>query len=177
VATGPTIETARLRLRPACADDAAVLQALWSRKLVRRFLWDDRIVTLAETHGVLATNDGLFAERGVGLWLARPLDEDAVVGFVGYWHFHEPPCLELLYGLDDRWWGRGLATEAAAALVRFGREQRGFGAIQASIDTPNVASARVLERLGFEPMAPVPGAKPNTSFFRLVGALDPGARR
>jgi ribosomal-protein-alanine N-acetyltransferase len=176
VATAWTIETARLRLRPACAGDAAVLQALWSRPLVRRFLWDDRVVTLEEARDVLATNDALFAERGVGLWLAHPLDEDVVMGFAGYWLFHEPPCLELLYGLDDRWWGRGLATEAAAALVRFGREQRGFGAIQASIDTPNVASARVLERLGFEPMDPVPRAKPNTSFFRLVGEIGAGAR-
>jgi len=178
MANGPTIETVRLRLRPACVDDAVILQALWSRPLVRRFLWDDRSVTLDETRDVLATNDTLFAERGVGLWLATPVDDETVMGFTGYWLFHEPPRLELLYGLDDRWWGRGLATEAAAALVRLGFEQCGYDTIHASIDTPNVASARVLERLGFEPGDAVANARPATSFFRLTrgGGIAGGGR-
>lgn len=164
------IATARLRLRPVRPGDAETLQVMWARPAVRRFLWDDRVVDLAETREVLARNTALFASHGVGLWLVHATPDDVPMGFAGYWEFHEPPRLELLYGLDDRWWGRGLATEAAAALLRFGFEHRGYDAIDASIDTPNVASARVLVRLGFAPVDPVPSAKANTSFFRLTRA-------
>ena len=164
------IVTARLRLRPVRPGDADVLHAMWTLPGVRRFLWDDRTLDLEETREVLGRNEALFGSQGVGLWLAHVTEHEMPMGFAGYWSFHEPPRLELIYGLDDRWWGRGFATEAAAALVRFGFERRGYGAIDASIDTPNVASARVLGRLGFVPADAAPGARPNTSFFRLTRA-------
>ena len=45
-------------------------------------------------------------------------------------------------------WNRGLATEAARALLRFGFEERGFPTIRASTDALNTASIRVLEKIG-----------------------------
>ncbi|MGC9318508.1 MAG: GNAT family N-acetyltransferase [Armatimonadota bacterium] len=45
-------------------------------------------------------------------------------------------------------WGRGIATEAAREMLRFGFEKLGLHRIHATCDTDNVASARVLEKLG-----------------------------
>ncbi|MGH7712311.1 MAG: GNAT family N-acetyltransferase [Gemmatimonadaceae bacterium] len=70
-------------------------------------------------------------------------------GCVGYADFHEPPRLELLYALSERAWGMGYATEAARCMIDYGRSQLGMATILASTDVPNVASIRVLDRLGF----------------------------
>ena len=57
----------------------------------------------------------------------------------------------MLYGLLPGFWGRGLATEAAAAVLRFGFEQVGLEEIFAGADSGNAASVRCMERLGMSP--------------------------
>jgi [ribosomal protein S5]-alanine N-acetyltransferase len=45
-------------------------------------------------------------------------------------------------------WGKGYATEAGAAMLRYGFDEVGFHRITATCDPDNVASARVLEKIG-----------------------------
>ncbi len=53
------------------------------------------------------------------------------------------------YCFDDATWGRGHATEAGRALLQWGFSTLALNRVQAETDTRNVASARVLEKLGF----------------------------
>jgi len=53
------------------------------------------------------------------------------------------------YCLDDSAWGHGYATEAAHALLQWAFDTLDLNRVQAETDTRNVASARVLEKLGF----------------------------
>jgi [ribosomal protein S5]-alanine N-acetyltransferase len=55
---------------------------------------------------------------------------------------------ELMYGLAPEWWGRGLATEAARTVMTYAFGVLGYERVTAATDVPNIASARVLERLG-----------------------------
>lgn len=55
---------------------------------------------------------------------------------------------ELGYALASEFWGRGLATEAARLLLTLGRERLGLARIAATCDVDNVASARVLDKIG-----------------------------
>ena len=55
---------------------------------------------------------------------------------------HQPPQLELLYGIAPEHWNKGLATEAANAIIRHGFDTLGFERIEASTDAPNAASVR-----------------------------------
>ena len=52
------------------------------------------------------------------------------------------------YELDPRFWGRGLATEAARELLRFGFEDLGMHRISGDCVADNAASARVMEKVG-----------------------------
>lgn len=54
----------------------------------------------------------------------------------------------MIVGLDRAWWGRGLAVEAGRALLRHGFHVLGFDGIRGSTDVANVASVRMLERMG-----------------------------
>lgn len=52
----PTLETPRLRLAPFETREAAELHALWTRPEVRRYLWDDEIISAELTAEILEKN-------------------------------------------------------------------------------------------------------------------------
>jgi ribosomal-protein-alanine N-acetyltransferase len=74
--------------------------------------------------------------------------QPGLIGFCGYRPFHDPPKLQLLYGFYPDQWSKGLATEAARAMIRFGLEALGLPSVIASADAPNTASLRVMEKAG-----------------------------
>ena len=147
---GPVLHAPPLRLDPLGPHDAPHLHALWTVPGVRRFLWDDEIIPAERTREVIETSVRMFREHGFGLWAAREAAGGRLVGFAGFWYFREPPALELLYGIAEDAWGRGLATAAARAVVSHGHDVLGMPVIRASTDAGNAASLRVLARLGFE---------------------------
>jgi len=93
-----------------------------------------------------------FAERRFGLWAVEAPDVAEFVGCVGLStaHFTAPftPCVEVAWRLAAEHWGRGYATEAARASLRFGFEQLALAEILAFTTVGNRASRAVMERLG-----------------------------
>lgn len=143
-----TLSTARLELAPCSAADVTFLHALWADPDVRRFLWDDRVIARDEAAAVVAASIASFRDHGFGTWLMSLRPQLVPVGFCGLRHFGEPPDdVEILYGLLPAYWHLGLATEAASAVLRCGFA-RGLRRIFAGTDPPNVASQRVIARLG-----------------------------
>jgi RimJ/RimL family protein N-acetyltransferase len=89
-----------------------------------------------------------------------------LIGCVGFWHFHDPPELELVVSLSPGWWRRGLAGEACAALIRYAFDELAWDFVQAAADEPNVASLALMERLGMEPAGERPGEFGTIRVFR-----------
>jgi ribosomal-protein-alanine N-acetyltransferase len=149
-----TLTTARLFLRPCEAGDLEALHALWTEPAVRRYLWDDVVIPRETAAEVLRASHDSFARHGFGLWTLWPrVGAERLIGFCGLRHFGDPregdpPEVELLYGLEPAQWHQGLATEAARAVLTFGFETAGLSVLYAGFDPPNLASRRVLERLG-----------------------------
>lgn len=148
---------------------------------MRRFLLDGHVVAPDWAAGELARSDALFAERGVGLWMVRDAaaPTGAPVGFVGFRHFEGLPReLQLLYGFLPAATGRGYATEAAGAALRFASDPAGpaFDEVDAAVDEPNAASSRVLTKLGFECTGDVPGAFGRTLTYRWRAPRDAASR-
>jgi [ribosomal protein S5]-alanine N-acetyltransferase len=142
------IETERLKLRPLTMDDVEAIYQIWIDAGVRKYLWDDTVISREETSSVIAKSLEYFRAKDFGLWAVLPRDQERIIGFCGYWFFHEPPQLELLYGIITDQWGKGFAPEAAKAMLRLGFEEFGFQEVIASTDAPNTASVRVMEKLG-----------------------------
>ncbi len=92
-----------------------------------------------------------MAEDGAGARLAV----DRVTGgaFLGWCSLNrwnpDYPRASMGYCYDDAAWGHGYATEAAHALLQWAFETLDLDRVRAETDTRNVASARVLEKLGF----------------------------
>jgi ribosomal-protein-alanine N-acetyltransferase len=88
--------------------------------MVRRFLWDDRVIPREETATIVDESVRSFETRGFGLWGMFERRQASLAGFGGYWYFRQPPELELVFGVSPLRWGMGLATEATRAVIRFG---------------------------------------------------------
>lgn len=141
--------TPRLTLRPIGTDDAGALFALLAEPGVRKYLCDGEILPRHVTDGFAGLSASRHAEHGYGLWaVERCTDPDRLIGISGLWSFREPPELELLYAVSETSWGGGLAVEAASAILAFAFDGLGMDAVRASTDAPNVASIRVMEKLG-----------------------------
>ncbi|MBW4456994.1 MAG: GNAT family N-acetyltransferase [Nostoc indistinguendum CM1-VF10] len=56
----------------------------------------------------------------------------------------------MAYRLDPKFWGRGLATEATSIVIQYGFKQLRFPYILGIVERENVASVRVLEKLGMK---------------------------
>ena len=144
--TAPLLETPRLRLRPFAREDVGALHAQWTAPDVRRYLWDGRIIDRHEVVAVVEESIAAFAERGLGFWVVE--EAGTVIGFTGFRPIPDTADIELYYGLDRSCWGRGLATEAARAALRYAFDVVGLDPIYVRTDGPNAASVEVMKRLG-----------------------------
>ena len=144
------ITTARLRLQPLSLDDLEPLLALWTEPGVRRFLFDDQIISREQVTAEILDSIERFETDGCGLWGATLCKETELIGFCGYRFFHDPPQIQLLYGFHPDHWSKGLATEAARTMIGFGFERLGLECVVASADFPNTASLRVMAKAGMK---------------------------
>ncbi|MCH8488350.1 MAG: GNAT family N-acetyltransferase [Oceanicaulis sp.] len=146
--TPADLTTARLALRRLELPDAAFLAREGGRPEVARMV--ARIPSpcpaLASEHFVLATR-AAEAIRGDLVRLITWRTDGAPLGVIGL-HPHGDGVWELGYWLAASAWGRGIATEAGAAMIADARI-RGIERLIAGHFSDNPASARVLIKLGF----------------------------
>lgn len=156
------IRTERLVLLPFAPEDEEELHALFTQEEVRRYLLDGVRVERDWIAQEIRDSRLRFGEGSAGLWSMREAGGDRrappaaggpILGFAGFRPFFDPPQLQLLYGLRPPHWGRGLATEAARAVVQFAFRVCGFESVTAATDVPNRASVRVMEALGMSRIA------------------------
>lgn len=146
----PTLITERLGLRPFADADANALVALHTNAAVMRYwdapAWSDR----SRAEKFLATCRQL-SDEGTGARLAVERTSDGeLIGWCSVTRWNpEFRSASMGYCFDDTSWGRGYATEAARALLEWAFATLDLNRVQAETDTRNVASARVLEKLGF----------------------------
>jgi RimJ/RimL family protein N-acetyltransferase len=146
----PHLSTDRLRLRPLGDADADHLFALHSSARVLRY-WDGPPWTDRDRAQEFLGRCRRMVDGGTGVRLAVERASDGV--FLGWCGMHrrdpEHRSAELGYCYAEAAWGHGYATEAARALLGWAFATLDLNRVQAEADTRNLASARVLEKLGF----------------------------
>ncbi len=91
-----------------------------------------------------------YARRESLFWAVTMKSEDRVIGGITFWNFGEGiRCVELGYELHPKYWGRGLAAEACAAVLEFGFTEMDLKRVEACPLAANNSSNRLLEKLGF----------------------------
>jgi [ribosomal protein S5]-alanine N-acetyltransferase len=145
VIVAPTLETARLRLRPYGESDIKELLPLIGAREVAA-------TTLRIPHPYTEQNarDFLILLQGPGrIWLAITLHRDGrQIGGIGLTVDQQHQHAELGYWLGVAHWGNGYATEAGKEMLRYGFEDLHLHRIFASHFKHNPASGQVLKKLG-----------------------------
>lgn len=143
--------TARLRLRAFTADDVDAVHAYASDpEVCRHVQWGPN--SPHETQEFIDENVAAGPgsdERGNWTW-AVTLDGD-VLGTCSLWVSNREHARgELGYVLHREHWGRGITTEAAAAVLEFGLTTVGLARVEATCRPENTGSRRVLEKIGMQ---------------------------
>lgn len=161
------LETARLRLQPCRIEDIERIHLLWTEEHVRRFLFDDRIISHAEARSFVEASLANFERYGYGLWLILDRDTNQLVGFAGLLRSEEE-APNLIYGIHPDFVGKGYATEASGGVLSYAFESLALFKVKADVDEPNVQSVRVLEKLNMKRVnRAVVGERPLLYFERF----------
>lgn len=141
MATTPVLHTDRLTLRPFRLGDAGAFVALAGDSAVARMTSD-----IPHPLHVWQCRRWLRQARGEVRFAIEYHDE--LIGGVGYF-CHRPRVGELGFWLGRQYWGKGIATEAARAVVRYAFTDGRLTALTSANFIDNPASARILAKLAF----------------------------
>ena len=143
---GPTLETARLILRPPEERDLDGFAAMMADEEAARFVGGEQGRSGAWRG--MAAMAGSWALRGYGMFSVIEKASGRWIGRVGPWQPEGWPGAEVGWGLERGAWGKGYATESATAAIDWAFDALGWDDVIHCIASANRPSARVAERLG-----------------------------
>ena len=181
----PKLETERLILRTWRDTDREPFARMNADPVVMEFF--PACLSREESDEGVDRVEKHFRERGFGLFAAELRAEHAFIGFIGLnvprFVAHFTPCVEIGWRLAAAYWGQGLATEGARAVLRHGFDTLALDEIVAFTIPANLRSRRVMEKLGMthDPADDFdhPGLEPGHPMrrhvlYRLKRRDDPG---
>jgi [ribosomal protein S5]-alanine N-acetyltransferase len=145
-----TLTTPRLILRPLRDEDAHALFAIWSDADTMRYFSFPAMTYLEQATDRVARKLKTSANGQDLICVLELRATGEVLGDCALFHADEQ-CrrAEIGFSLQRKHWERGYMSEAASALIEHAFSTLNLRRIEADIDPRNVASARLLERLGF----------------------------
>jgi ribosomal-protein-alanine N-acetyltransferase len=143
-------ETERLILRRQTLADLDQLYAIYQDPDVVRYIPDRSEGYEAVRAEVEWHMNGWPNRPELGLWATIYKPTNTFIGRCGLlpWTIEGKEEVEVAYLLAKAYWGRGLATEAARAVARYGFETLRLPRLISLIDPDNKASARVATKIG-----------------------------
>ena len=144
------LETKRLLLRHFIPEDLEALYALYSDPEIRQY-FPEGTLTREETKEELEWFlHGHPSHPELGLWATIHKETGKFIGRCGLlpWTIEARQEVEVAYLLDKAYWGQGLATEAAQAIMDYAFNQLQLSPLICLIDPENAASKKVAERIG-----------------------------
>lgn len=140
----------RLLLRLWVDSDLAPFAELNSDPTVMEYF--PRPLSRSESDALAARIRADFEKWGFGLWAVQLVESGVFAGFIGLsvpsFQAHFTPCVEIGWRLASAHWGRGLATEGARRALAHGFDTLGLDRIVSFTVPANLASRRVMEKLG-----------------------------
>lgn len=144
------LETERLLLRHLTPDDLDDLWTLYCDPEITRFI-PDAPRSYDEAREELDWHQhGHQRHPELGLWATVYKASGQFIGRCGLlpWTFDGVDEVEVAYTIAQKFWGQGLATEAALAIRDYAISRLGLTRLVCLIDDGNAASARVAEKIG-----------------------------
>jgi ribosomal-protein-alanine N-acetyltransferase len=146
------LETERLILRRLAPDDAAEMFRIYSDPKTMEFMGKGFDSIEDGRTRIQQHIEWYYEKYEFGLWATVLKENNRLIGRCGllYEEIEGRKDLELAYLIDCNYWGKGLAAEAARAILKIGFDQYQANRIIAVIVPENRNSIRLAERLGMK---------------------------
>jgi RimJ/RimL family protein N-acetyltransferase len=143
------IQSARLNLRELELHDAQFILELVNEAGFLKFIGDKGVRTLADAREYILKGPlDSYRNFGFGLYLTSLRESAAPIGICGLVKREALPDVDVGFAFLARYWSKGYATEAAAAVLAYGRNTLGLSRIVAITAPGNHGSIAVLEKIG-----------------------------
>ncbi|MDC7240194.1 MAG: GNAT family N-acetyltransferase [Spirochaetales bacterium] len=148
--TGYSITTQRLGLRRWSGEDLLPFAEMNRNPEVMRYF--PKKLSGRETEDFIGAIEKHFDNYGYGLYAADLLEKGVFIGFIGLYtatfESDFTPCPEIGWRLDPRYWGKGYATEGAAACLAKGFSSFSLREIFSFTSRINKPSIAVMKKIG-----------------------------
>ena len=141
------VQTGRLDLRPVAGSDLPDLVAIKADPRSFALLLGG-VRNRQQATEELAADIAFWGQHRVGMWAVRERRGQAFVGVTGIMGRSDGRGLALRFALTAHCWGKGYASEAASAALRFAHERAGLARVVAVARGTNMASREVLAAIG-----------------------------
>jgi RimJ/RimL family protein N-acetyltransferase len=161
------LQTERLALHELTEDDAPFILELLMSRGFRENIGDRGVSDLDGARGYIERARTGYAANGFGLWRADMKSTGQPTGLAGLVKRDGLEHPDVGYAFLEPFWGLGLASEAAAASLAYGRDQLGLATIVAITKPQNLGSIAVLKKIGMRDagMILIPGYDDESCYF------------
>jgi RimJ/RimL family protein N-acetyltransferase len=143
------LETDRLVLRRLSVDDAVFILELLNEPSWLRFIGDPGVRTLEDAESYLLKGPiEMYARHGFGLYLTALKADGVPMGMCGLVKREALDDIDIGFAFLPRFWGRGYAHEAAAAVMAHAKAALGLRRVVAIVAPDNRSSLKLLGKLG-----------------------------
>ncbi|MFD2681762.1 GNAT family N-acetyltransferase [Bacillus seohaeanensis] len=146
----PILRTDRLILRQVTKEDASSLLNYLSNEDVMKHIGLEPFKSIDDALDEISWYQSIFEKKTGIRWGITLKDQGEVIGSCGFLnlvskHYRSEVGIEL----SEEHWGKGIASEALEAVIKYGFEQMNLQRIEALIEPPNLPSQKLVERQGF----------------------------
>ncbi len=159
----PRLQTDRLLLRELTPDDRDGVFSNFSDVEVAKWFFEEPYTDIEQVDEIIQAFITEF-EQAKGLTWAMVLTEDnEFVGTCGYGEIDLGSRGEIGFDLAKEHWGKGLMSEALAAVIAYGFDVLGLSEVEAHTYSANLRAIRLLTKLGFQ----VESVRGDSHYFSL----------
>ncbi len=142
-------------LREILPTDIEGMFELDSDREVHRYLGNNPVKTMEEIEDGINFIRQQYVDNGIGRWAIIYKETNDFVGWAGLKYITEPinnhiGYYDLGYRLIKRFWGKGIATEAACVSLKYAFDELNVREVYAMADCENVASNKILRNAGLQ---------------------------
>lgn len=150
------LETDRLLLRPLELSDAEDMFAMDSNPEVHKYLWQNPTKTVDETIKIIENVRSQYKRNNIGRFAAILKETNEFIGWTGIKYIDDhiengnTNFFDYGYRLNEKFWGKGYATEASVAWLDYGFKQMNIDKMNAYTHSDNGASNHILQKIGMK---------------------------
>jgi ribosomal-protein-alanine N-acetyltransferase len=145
----PVLETERLILRKITLEDVEDMYSYASNEEVSKYVTWNTHRTLSDTKEFVEFVLNQYENKKVAPWGIEYKENGKFIGTIDFvWWQPNHKSAEIGYVISKDYWGKGITTEAAKEVIKFGFEKMDLVRIQARCFVENIGSQRVMEKVG-----------------------------